>query len=614
MKPKIQTRVVAAQSAALAAVVFSLDLLTPLGVAESVLYLAVALVSFRTRNRRLCVSVAAVCTALILLGFTFSPATGEYWTGAANRLFVLVVLWLLTAAQLRRLHLEETAWIRYNAIASALNAMAVANLDGRLSYVNDAFLRAWGYAAPAEVLDRPATEFWSAPEQAAEVMRALQLHGHWTGELVGRRKDGSLFPALVSAHLVTGLHGAPACMMASFMDVTGQRHAAELQRNAQAELERQVAERTANLTAANLRLEREMTERENAEAALRESEKRFRQLAENIKEVFYIRDIGQDRMLYVSPAYEEIWGRPLNAIYENPADFISLVHPDDRDSVVAAREAQFAGKPFNAEYRIVRDDGTTRWIRARSFPVQDQTGRVYRIAGIAEDVTERKRLEEERFTLAQQQRDTLVREVHHRIKNNLQGVVGLLRQHVAQFPQARRLLENAIAQVQSVAIVHGLHSKRPDRRIRLCDMTNAIARAMESLTRARIEPEVDVDVKVARPIEVVEEEAVPVALILNELMFNAVKHGRQDAAHPVRVWLRSDHGTACVCIRSTGAGLPAGFDFAAGTGLGTGLSLLKSLLPHQGARLSFESDTDTVTAKLVLAPPIIKFQDSETGG
>ncbi|MGZ5568235.1 MAG: PAS domain S-box protein, partial [Limisphaerales bacterium] len=146
------------------------------------------------------------------------------------------------------------------------------------------------------------------------------------------------------------------------------------------ELESRVRARTSELTLAN--------------AGLRESEERFRQLAENIKEVLWMTDLTKQQMLYVSPGYEIIWGRSCKSLYERPQDWVDALHPDDKERTLhAAIEKQDVGE-YNQVYRILRPDGTMRWIRDRAFPVKDQNGKPYRIVGLAEDITEEKEIDE----------------------------------------------------------------------------------------------------------------------------------------------------------------------------------------------------------------------------
>lgn len=139
---------------------------------------------------------------------------------------------------------------------------------------------------------------------------------------------------------------------------------------------------------------RDITERKQAEHALRESEERFRQLAENINQVFWVATPDLSQKLYVSPAYEQIWGKSCSSLYSQPSSWMDEIHPEDRKHVMTAIERQNQ-TPIDDEFRIVRPDGVVRWIRERTFPVKDSSGSVSRIVGIAEDITERKRAEEE---------------------------------------------------------------------------------------------------------------------------------------------------------------------------------------------------------------------------
>lgn len=135
----------------------------------------------------------------------------------------------------------------------------------------------------------------------------------------------------------------------------------------------------------------EVTAARRTEASLRASEARFRQMAESIRDVFFLLEADSERMLYVSPGYEEIWGRSCASLYAHPESWSDSIHPDDR---AATREKSRIGVltgGFDLEYRIVRPDGSIRWIEARGFPVRGEAGRTARIAGVAADITGRKR-------------------------------------------------------------------------------------------------------------------------------------------------------------------------------------------------------------------------------
>jgi PAS domain S-box-containing protein len=139
---------------------------------------------------------------------------------------------------------------------------------------------------------------------------------------------------------------------------------------------------------------RDITERREAERAVQESQERFRQLAEHIREVFWITDPAKQQMLYVSSGYEEIWGRSRESLYASPQSWLDAIHPEDRARVLEASIHKQVVGTYNEQYRVLRPDGTIRWICDRAFPIRDASGIVYRIVGFAEDITDQKQLQE----------------------------------------------------------------------------------------------------------------------------------------------------------------------------------------------------------------------------
>jgi len=137
-------------------------------------------------------------------------------------------------------------------------------------------------------------------------------------------------------------------------------------------------------------------EAKRVEAALVESQAKFRQLADNITDVFWITSPDLHQVYYVSPGYERIWGRSAESLYANPHQWVEAILPEDRQRIFAVFKSLMAGEPHvGVEYKIARPDGTVRWVHDRGFQVRDAAGNLIRLTGIASDITDRKRVEEE---------------------------------------------------------------------------------------------------------------------------------------------------------------------------------------------------------------------------
>ena len=176
-----------------------------------------------------------------------------------------------------------------------------------------------------------------------------------------------------------------------------------------------------------LSVTRDITERKESEAAIRESEERFRQLAESIDDVFWLSDTAQRRIVYVSPAYERLWGASSQELYEDPETWLKVVHEEDRSMIKDRFIQKIVTGSLDAEYRIMWSDGTIRWIHDRAFPIRNERSEVYRIAGIAEDITERKKFEEERLRVGKlDSLGLLAGGIAHDFNNLLTAILGQL--------------------------------------------------------------------------------------------------------------------------------------------------------------------------------------------
>ncbi len=172
---------------------------------------------------------------------------------------------------------------------------------------------------------------------------------------------------------------------------------------------------------------RDMTEMRTAEAAFKESDEKFLQLAEAIDSVFWIWDIESQRMVYVSPAYERLWGGNAQRLMSNPFDWLSIVAPEDRGRVENLFLRRLDGKSLDIEYRVIGLNQEIRWVHNRTYPLKDTAGTISRIIGLAQDVTERKKWEEEHLRGAKlESLGLLAGGLAHDFNNLLTAILGQL--------------------------------------------------------------------------------------------------------------------------------------------------------------------------------------------
>ena len=247
--------------------------------------------------------------------------------------------------------------------------------------------------------------------------------------------------------------------------------------------------------------------------------------------------------------------------------------------------------------------GTERVWDCRVTPIDNPGGEVDAGAAqlllVASDVTEQRAAERARLAAAIAQREVLVREVHHRIKNNLQGVAGLLQQNAARRPELAGALSEAVGQVQAIAQVYGLQvgASGP---LQAATLLRAIAASVQRTFGRTI----DVEQAGAVPHLLPETEAIPVALTVNELLTNAIKHGGDAAVRCTIEAAAGDARALSVTVANAGT-LPDGFDVASVRGGVSGLGLVRALLPRRSAKLELRHDGAQVRAEITLEPPSV---------
>jgi two-component system sensor histidine kinase UhpB len=318
--------------------------------------------------------------------------------------------------------------------------------------------------------------------------------------------------------------------------------------------------------------------------------------------VFWLTDPSKNQMLYVSPAYEEIWGRSCESLYQSPRSWMDSIHGEDRERIRQALESKQARGEYDEEYRVVRPDGSIRWIRDRAFPVTDKSGQVFRIAGVAEDVTERRRAEEALRAQATrlQKLSRRLREVEEaerrRINHELHDRIG---QSLSALSLSLDLIRPELDKRSSKAV-----KLRLDAAQKLIEATNAQVRDL----MAELHPPALDDyglfaalrnyadtfaASAGVPIAVTGEDLVPrlaplaeMALfrIAQEALVNAAKHA---SATLVDVLLTTSGGKVTLAISDNGRG----FDSArVGTKRASwGLSIMRERAEAIGAQLLVES-------------------------
>jgi len=335
---------------------------------------------------------------------------------------------------------------------------------------------------------------------------------------------------------------------------------------------------------------KDMRTLKEAEKQLRESEERLRQLTEQLRDVVWLREAETFDVLYCNEAFERIFGRPSEILDTDLDAFFEAIHPADRKRMRAALERLVEGEGFDEEFRIVRPDGSIRWLRDRGFPIRDEEGRIYRFAGTAEDITDRraarrrmKRLEREVSEAAEEERHRIAQDLHDSIGAMLSTVNLRLRVIEEDLAEGRapeadaikmiaRLTEETIAQARTTT--RGLHpvgDNPEDLMAALRDLASSVEVHASLRCRFRCPQPVRVDNQyVANQLFRIAQEAVN----------NAVKHS--DGSR-LGVGLKAKDGNIMLFVKDDGRGVGEGKDCECAAGLG--LRIMRYRAGSIGARL-----------------------------
>ncbi|MEG4393146.1 PAS domain S-box protein [Microcoleus sp. BROC3] len=306
----------------------------------------------------------------------------------------------------------------------------------------------------------------------------------------------------------------------------------------------------------------DISEGKQAEKTLRESEERFRQLAENIQDSFWLMSAEFTDLLYLSPAYQNIWGRSHEELYAEPLKMMEWVHPEDKHLLEEAMGRVLQGESTSTEYRIFRPDGTMRWVCDRAFSIYDESGNIYRIAGIGEDISDRK-FTEARIQAALREKEVLLKEIHHRVKNNMQVISSLL-QLQAQYIEDEAtlaLFEESQTRIHSMALIHEqlYQSEHLDRIDLPPYVENLVANLYQSFGGGNTSIQFNLNVD---PICLNIETAIPCGLIINELVSNSLKYAFSPSSEgEININLYEiETQQFNLTIQDNGRGFPTNFD------------------------------------------------------
>jgi PAS domain S-box-containing protein len=346
------------------------------------------------------------------------------------------------------------------------------------------------------------------------------------------------------------------------------------------------------LTYALLDIER----RRQAEARTAQAQASLARVIEAAPMALALMDAGSLHVLQINAVASELVGQPAAEIVNHP---LEALLPSARGALSAdMRAAAASGELMRREYHFDHQGQARIW-DARLLPLASPDGGSEQLLMVASDVTEQRMAQEARFEAAISQRDMLVKEVHHRIKNNLQGVAGLMRQIAQSRPEVAGIISEVVGQVQAIAQVYGLQvgSSGP---LRVKPVVEAITASVQRTFGRTIILEVLGSETHAWALP--EAESIPIALTLNELLTNAIKHS--PAPCEVSCIVETDADGVVLSVLNHGS-LPEGFNLAQVPGGVSGLGLVRALLPRRSAKLSLTPHGSRVLARIQLNPPSV---------
>lgn len=332
----------------------------------------------------------------------------------------------------------------------------------------------------------------------------------------------------------------------------------------------------------------DLTEQRRMEEDLRRASEEWSKTFDTVPDAIVMMD-AKGRLIRTNRAYAKLVGPWSEALLN--------------ELQLRAYEADHSCLPDDRVHVTEIDEGAMdRLFRITTSILSDDQGGLRGSVHVIHDISDRHQAEQARLAHLEKQRDVLIREVHHRIKNHLQGLVGLLSQSLGPQGGGERV-DKAIAQVQSIATVYGLQSCEAGSDVCFKVMLEAIVHNTQAFGSLPVS--LSIDSSRWMDCAIVRDKAVALALVINELIQNALKWSAPISENAsVQLACRQESDAVRLTLINRGS-LPKGFDFEAGRGLGTGLGLLRDMLPRQGVTLTIGQERDSVVATLIMRPPVL---------
>ncbi len=518
--------------------------------------------------------------------------------------------------------------VKDSAIESSINPMGMSDLDGNITYVNKALLALWGYSKD-ELLGKPATILGRSAEEVSEVLRTIRNAGGWTGERIARKKDGSLFPVELSAHLVKDDDGKPICIMASFTNIIKRKKAEEELQDYKEHLEVLVSKRTAELASAVDNLHAEVVKHQQTAEALRSSEKKFRELSQEFNTLL---NAIPDRLVLMSPDLKVLWVNRvgLASLLKDEVDMTdhycyTLWHgqknPCNNCPVISSFSS---GEPTVSE--ITTSDG--RLWSSRAYPIKDDEGKVKSVMEVSTDITEKVLMQAQRVRANHLASiGELAAGVAHEINNPINGIINyaqILRNRTEEGSRERDVSERIIKEGERVAfIVKSLLSFARERKEEKVPVhVSAILSDALSLTEVHLRKNaIGLTIQMPEKLPKIRAHPQQVQQVFLNIINNAryALNEKYPQADPDKVFIiRGEERIAdsqryvCLVFEDHGTGIP---EDALGKvmnpffttkpvniGTGLGLSISHGIISDHGGKIEIESREGLYTRVRVLIP------------